>query len=345
MAFRQRKTATSGLGDDSSSFSSTTALPPTYNLPATDPNNPYGSSKLPYGSSPSYFNPEDDSTSKFDREGGDSAGGSSKDREITAVEDRREARASRIVCAVLTILALVVRFWGINYPDQVVFDEVHFGAFAGQYIRREYYFDVHPPLTKMLIALAGYLTGFDGHFNFDNIGDSYTTNKVAYQGMRKFCALLGGLTVPVIYAIMRESGYPVLIAAFSACLVLFGELFNYFLPFRMTSAEKLNPPPPFSSPLNADNAHVTQSRLILLDAAFIFFISLSIHSYIKFYQYRYLPFTTRWWFWMCSTGFWLACVLGSKMGGQLIFLAIGSAVVWDLWNILDVKRGHTMVSH
>lgn len=36
-----------------------------------------------------------------------------------------------------------------------------------------------------------------------------------------------------------------------------------------------------------DNAHVTQSRLILLDAALILFMSLSLLSYIKFHQYRY----------------------------------------------------------
>lgn len=41
--------------------------------------------------------------------------------------------------------------------------------------------------------------------------------------MRAFCAIMGALTVPVVYAIMRESGYPILIAAFSASLVLFGK--------------------------------------------------------------------------------------------------------------------------
>lgn len=75
----------------------------------------------------------------------------------------------------------------------------------------------------MLNGLAGYLTGFDGNFGFDNIGDSYTSHGVAYKGMRQFCAIMGSLTVPVVYAIMRESGYPVLIAAFSGCLILFGE--------------------------------------------------------------------------------------------------------------------------
>lgn len=35
-------------------------------------------------------------------------------------EDAKEARASKVVCAVLFVLALVVRFWKIGYPDQVV---------------------------------------------------------------------------------------------------------------------------------------------------------------------------------------------------------------------------------
>lgn len=63
-------------------------------------------------------------------------------------------------------------------PRSRSFDEVHFGAFAGQYIRREYYFDVHPPLAKMLNALSGWLAGFNGDFGFDNIGDDYLVHDV-----------------------------------------------------------------------------------------------------------------------------------------------------------------------
>lgn len=121
------------------------------------------------------------------------------------------------------MLAFVVRFWGIGQPDQVVFDEVHFGGFASQYLRREYYFDVHPPLAKMLNALAGWVVGYDGSFGFSSIGDSYTESNVPYVGMRSFIAIMGSLTVPLVYAIMRESGYPILISAFSALLILFGE--------------------------------------------------------------------------------------------------------------------------
>lgn len=33
----------------------------------------------------------------------------------------------KIVFAVITILAFITRFVGISHPDEVVFDEVHFG--------------------------------------------------------------------------------------------------------------------------------------------------------------------------------------------------------------------------
>lgn len=33
----------------------------------------------------------------------------------------------RIALAVITALAFVSRFWGISHPNEVVFDEVHFG--------------------------------------------------------------------------------------------------------------------------------------------------------------------------------------------------------------------------
>jgi dolichyl-phosphate-mannose-protein mannosyltransferase len=33
----------------------------------------------------------------------------------------------RIAISVITVLAFVTRFWGISHPNEVVFDEVHFG--------------------------------------------------------------------------------------------------------------------------------------------------------------------------------------------------------------------------
>ncbi|KIJ65592.1 glycosyltransferase family 39 protein [Hydnomerulius pinastri MD-312] len=221
-------------------------------------------------------------------------------------------QASAAVVGVLTAAAFMLRFYKINQPDQVVFDEVHFGKFASYYILREYYFDVHPPFAKLLFGLAGWFVGFDGHFSFENIGDSYTDNHVPYVGMRALPAILGSLTVPMVYAIMKETGYSTIVAAFSACIILF------------------------------DNAHIAQSRLILLDATLIFFMTLTIYSYIRFRKLRYWEFTVEWWSWLIATGFFMACTWGSKVNGILTVVTIGIAVLIDLWDILDHKKGYTM---
>lgn len=50
------------------------------------------------------------------------------------------------------------------------FDEVHFGGFAMKYIRRKFFMDVHPPLAKLLVTLSAWVGGFDGKFDFKDIG-------------------------------------------------------------------------------------------------------------------------------------------------------------------------------
>ena len=94
----------------------------------------------------------------------------------------------------------------------------------------------------------------------------------------------------------------------------------------------------------ADNGHITQTRLILLDAALVLFVALSLYCYVKFHQQRYREFTRVWWFWLIATGASLACTLGCKMVGLFTFASVGVAVCWDLWMIMDIKRGHPMVS-
>ncbi|BGO99459.1 Dolichyl-phosphate-mannose--protein mannosyltransferase 4 [Rhodotorula toruloides] len=221
-------------------------------------------------------------------------------------------RTDYIVLLGVFLLAAALRFYRIDHPSGVVFDEVHFGKFASYYLRREFFFDVHPPLAKLLLAFQGWLIGYDGSFEFENIGDSYLDAKVPYVGLRTLPALLGSAIPAVVYAIMRESGYPRVVGLFSACLVLF------------------------------DNAHIAQTRLILLDAPMILFMALAFYAYIRFYKLRYSEFTRPWWTWMTLTGIFLSLTISCKMVGLFAFLAVGSAVVYDLWNILDVRRGLTI---
>jgi hypothetical protein len=51
----------------------------------------------------------------------------------------------------LTILALgaATRFYKVQEPDHVCWDETHFGKMGSWYINRTFFFDVHPPLGKV----------------------------------------------------------------------------------------------------------------------------------------------------------------------------------------------------
>ncbi|KAK5127134.1 hypothetical protein LTR85_008494 [Meristemomyces frigidus] len=214
----------------------------------------------------------------------------------------------KLALAVITVLAFVTRFWGISHPDQVVFDEVHFGKFASYYLQRTYFFDVHPPFGKLLFALAGWLVGYDGSFLFENIGDSYVTNRVPYVAYRSMPALMGSLTVTATYWIMWESGYSLPACIVAASLVLF------------------------------DNAHIGQTRLILLDATLVFFMALSVLSYIRFYKLRHDAFSRKWWKWLLLTGISMSCVISTKYVGAFTFFSIGVPVIIDLWDLLDINR-------
>ncbi|KAI1322885.1 glycosyltransferase family 39 protein [Xylariaceae sp. FL0255] len=214
----------------------------------------------------------------------------------------------RIAFSIITILAFISRFWGISHPAEVVFDEVHFGKFASYYLQKTYFFDVHPPFGKLLFALMGWLVGYDGHFHFENIGDSYIANKVPYVAFRAMPAILGSLTVSVVFLIMWESAYSLPACIVAAALVLL------------------------------DNAHIGQTRLILLDATLVLTMACSLLCYIKFYKLRHEPFSRKWWKWLILTGFALSCDISTKYVGLFAFVTIGSAVIIDLWDLLDVKR-------
>lgn len=167
---------------------------------------------------------------------------------------------------------------------------------------------MHPPFAKLLFAFVGWLVGYDGHFLFDNIGESYISNNVPYLAFRALPALLGALTVVVVFLIMWDSGYSLPACVLAAGLVLF------------------------------DNSHVGQTRLILLDATLVFFMALSILAYIRFYKQRHEPFGRKWWKWLLLTGFCMSCVISTKYVGTFTFVTIGCAVLIDLWDLLDINR-------
>ena len=143
---------------------------------------------------------------------------------------------------------------------------------------------------------------------FENIGDSYVVNQVPYLAYRSLPAILGTLTVSTVFCIMWESGYSLPACIVAAALVCF------------------------------DNAHIGQTRLILLDATLVFAMALSVLCYIRFYKLRHAPFGRKWWKWLLLTGVSMSCVISTKYVGVFTFFSIGLCVVIDLWDLMDVNR-------
>jgi len=88
-----------------------------------------------------------------------------------------------LVLVLFAAVGIAVRAHRLSDPDSVVFDEVHFGGQAAHYLTRTFFFDVHPPLGKLIFAAVGYLAGFDGSFRFEAIGLPYPPG-VPYTAMR-----------------------------------------------------------------------------------------------------------------------------------------------------------------
>ncbi|CAG5118791.1 unnamed protein product [Candidula unifasciata] len=225
--------------------------------------------------------------------------------DITPVDEQQiqsESRAYYLCWLVLTSLSFLTRVYNIEQPPHICWDETHFGKMGSWYINQTFFFDVHPPLGKMLVGLAGFLSGYDGSFPFNKPGDAY--GDVRYVGMRVFCAVLGALLVPLAYQTVWLLTHSILASIFAASLILF------------------------------DTGILALSRHILLDPIMMFFIMTSTYSCLKFLTYRSQPFSVFWWLWMAITGVCLSGAIGVKFVGLFVILFVGYTTAMDLWRLL-----------
>ncbi|GJQ78343.1 hypothetical protein Trydic_g22172 [Trypoxylus dichotomus] len=202
----------------------------------------------------------------------------------------------------ICVLTVMIRFHKVTEPDHICWDETHFGKMGSWYINRTFFFDVHPPLGKMLIGLSGYLTGYDGNFPFDKPGDKY--ENVSYIGMRVFCTAMGASLVPMTYLIVGELTNSVMASMISSLLILF------------------------------DVGLLTLTQYILLDPLLLSFMMASILGGVKVSSRRIKHFSAAWWMWLIFTGTMLACCISVKFVGLFAVLLIGIITIADLWEIL-----------
>ncbi|KAL7744081.1 hypothetical protein ACLKA6_009069 [Drosophila palustris] len=202
------------------------------------------------------------------------------------------------------LITFGTRFYKVTEPDHICWDETHFGKMGSWYINRTFFFDVHPPLGKMLIGLSGYLTGYNGTFPFEKPGDKY--NETRYQGMRYFCTTLGALIMPMgfdtVYDLTRSHEAALLSAAY----------------------------------LIFDVGLLTLNQYILLDPILLFFMMGSVWGMVKISKTTAAggSYTTRWWLWLLLTGTMLSCTISVKFVGLFVVLLVGLHTASELWLIL-----------
>lgn len=145
----------------------------------------------------------------------------------------------------------------------------------------------------MLIALAGWIAGYKGDFDFSAIGkyvyskkkksnandaygadSNYLSKDVPYVAMRSLGACLGLAVVPMAYLTLRFGGHSIAASMFAALVVCYG---NYL--------QKEKSPISFNNDCK-ENSLVTNNRFILLDAYLLFFTALTIMAWNGFHRER-----------------------------------------------------------
>ncbi|MEA2715593.1 MAG: dolichyl-phosphate-mannose-protein mannosyltransferase [Candidatus Parcubacteria bacterium] len=96
----------------------------------------------------------------------------------------------------LLVLSAVTHFIYFGRPAEVVFDEVHFGGFASAYDSGKYFFDIHPPLGKLLISGAGYIGGFKATTaDYGKIGNAFVDSRYIWY---RILPMLAGFLLPLV---------------------------------------------------------------------------------------------------------------------------------------------------
>jgi dolichyl-phosphate-mannose-protein mannosyltransferase len=179
-------------------------------------------------------------------------------------------------------LGILTRFIFFGHPNQAVFDEVHFGKFISAYYTHQYYFDIHPPLGKLIIAGFAKIFNFSPEYKFAVIGEKFQSKE--YMALRFLPSLAGAILPLIIFLLIVQIGFSRRMAMLSALLIVF------------------------------ENGLIAQSRFILMDAFLLLF---GFSSLLFYFRYR----NDHGWLNLFFAGTFGALALSIKWTG-LTFLAL-----------------------
>lgn len=108
---------------------------------------------------------------------------------------------------ILMLASFFLRFWRLDEPNEIVFDETYYAKYANNYLVGESFFDVHPPIGKLLIAIGIKFFGFNAF------------------GWRFTEAILGGLIIFVSYFLFKRVFKNRAVGFLTALFIAFDGLF------------------------------------------------------------------------------------------------------------------------
>lgn len=198
--------------------------------------------------------------------------------------------ADSFIILIITMTSIVSRFWLIYNPDCVVFDEVHFGNFTNWYIKNEFFYDIHPPLGKLIMAYIAKLGEYDGEIDFEKLyGNQY--DRPDFVIIRMVPALFSSLCSPLIYLTMRFVSFSKIASFVSAFFIIF------------------------------DTSLLTEQRFILSDGMLHFFTCLFLA--VSSYTSQLKAYSARWDRFMIYTAITLgfACSCKNTAWGLCFYIA------------------------
>jgi dolichyl-phosphate-mannose-protein mannosyltransferase len=167
---------------------------------------------------------------------------------LTWLRNKKDAT----IATVLLIISSVTHLIFFGQPAAVVFDETYFLRFVGYYEKGLYFFDVHPPLGKLIFFLYGKLLGITASIDIGTIGEALDPTLLYYRVI----PLVAGILLPiVVYYLCRQIN----LSKISALTV--GIL------------------------LCIENSLIVQSRIVVMDILLVLFGFISLLLYTLYYNH------------------------------------------------------------
>ncbi len=216
----------------------------------------------------------------------------------------------------ISCISLVIRFYKLDSPPAVVFDELNTGEEINHYLKQEFFFDYSPPFGVILFAGMAWLVGYDGDFPFEYIGQTYYSEKMHgggfFMSLRALSAFFGAWVPSIVFALLINIGVNENAALFASSLILF------------------------------DNASCMQSRFILHDGMYYLWVVGIAFSWIQS-QKNQRSSTSKGLGWVFLGSALTGFAMSTKFVGWSVYVFLMGALLKEFF--FDKKRSRKTISY